>query len=62
MGGERGNGSQRYSSGILLTIVIKVIGLSIAENEFKISATYDDIYIDLVRAGNILKELKKESQ
>ena len=60
VGGYKANGKQDYSSGVLLTLIFRIIKPSIKANEFRIAATYDDIGSDSLRTGTIQKKQKKK--
>jgi hypothetical protein len=60
VGGYKANGKQDYSSGVLLTLIFRIIKPPIKANEFRIAATYDDIGSDSLRTGTIQKKAKEE--
>jgi hypothetical protein len=60
VGGYATNEKQGHSSGVLLTLIFRIIKLPIKANEFRITATYDEIRGDSIRKGTILKKAKEE--
>jgi len=60
VGGYKANGKQDYSSGVLLTLIFRIIKPPIKSNEFRIAAIYDDICSDSIRTETILKKQKKK--